>query len=81
MRWKAKRQWQDGDKRIRTKFLLFPKKIGDEVRWLETASWIETYHDSYMNHEDMDFMKWCVDSWITQEPCVLRENRGNGGGT
>lgn len=32
-----------GDKRVKTKFLWFPKKIGTEIRWLETATWVEVF--------------------------------------
>jgi hypothetical protein len=33
--------------RIKTKFLLFPKKIGHEIRWLEVASWKEEFRPYY----------------------------------
>lgn len=32
---------QEGDIRRRTAFLWLPLTIGDEVRWLETATWTE----------------------------------------
>lgn len=32
-----------GERRIVTKFLWFPKRIGNEERWLEKASWVEKY--------------------------------------
>lgn len=32
---------QEGDVRRRTAFLWLPLTIGDEVRWLETATWTE----------------------------------------
>jgi hypothetical protein len=31
------------ESRTKTKFLLFPKRIGTELRWLETASWREEF--------------------------------------
>lgn len=38
------------DTRIRKGFLLFPKKIGNEIRWLETAKWKERYtYDHELN--------------------------------
>lgn len=30
-----------GERRTVTRFLLFPKYIGNEMRWLETATWEE----------------------------------------
>ena len=32
-----------GDQRIKNRFLLFPKTIGKETRWLEYTRWIEIY--------------------------------------
>ena len=39
-------RWCDpviGGERVRTAFLLLPKRIGDETRWLETATWVEEW--------------------------------------
>ena len=33
--------------RVRSGFLLFPKRIGTERRWLETAAWEEEFIPSY----------------------------------
>lgn len=30
-----------GQKRVKTKFLFFPKKINYELRWLERAMWVQ----------------------------------------
>ena len=39
MRWKKESEPGPNNKwRVVTKFLLFPKRIGDEVRWLERVS-------------------------------------------
>lgn len=32
-----------GTRRVQTKFLWFPRCIDGEIRWLETASWSETW--------------------------------------
>lgn len=40
MRWKTHKTW---DTRIKTGFLIIPKKLGDEWRWLEVASWEQEY--------------------------------------
>jgi hypothetical protein len=34
---------QDGDERIRSGFLLFPKTIDNETRWLEWTKWLEEW--------------------------------------
>lgn len=49
MRWsdikKAKEpKYQHGQLRTVRRFLLFPKKIGHETRWLEIATWIQEFH-------------------------------------
>lgn len=43
MRWKPKQPPRIGDLRLRRGFLLFPRRIGDDVRWLEKAAWRERY--------------------------------------
>lgn len=35
------------DTRTITKFLFFPKTINNELRWLETATWVEAYIEKY----------------------------------
>lgn len=37
MRLKLKEPYEDGEKRVVTKFLLLPRRIGLERRWLEKA--------------------------------------------
>lgn len=58
-------RWQDtpikegpkwGDRRIKTRFLLFPKCMGGEWRWLETATWIQEYE--FRSTEDYYYGKW-----------------------
>jgi hypothetical protein len=34
---------KDGDTRKRSGYLVFPKRIDDELRWLEYAEWEEKY--------------------------------------
>lgn len=47
---------REGDMRIRKKFLLFPKTMynpitrKDEMRWLETTSWVQTYVFAYLSY-------------------------------
>ena len=52
---------KNGDLRIRTQFLLFPKEINREVRWLERASWQEKYCTGYI------FLKWLELKWVDEE--------------
>lgn len=40
MRWKRPRHESE---RTVTAFLWLPKRIGDETRWLERATWLERY--------------------------------------
>jgi len=57
MRWEEKRAKQndyDGETRIVSKFLLFPRKIGSEWRWWENAKIeqrcsfeYDLYHDTF----------------------------------
>lgn len=41
MRFQVREPWKDGDARTRRGFLILPKKIGNEWRWLEWAIWRE----------------------------------------
>lgn len=34
---------QDGEKRVKRRFLIFPKTINRDFRWLEVATWEEQY--------------------------------------
>jgi hypothetical protein len=45
MRWKQKEEKQplSGDVRFKTGFLLFPKFLNGETRWLEKTSWVQKY--------------------------------------
>lgn len=46
MKWKSKLQHNEpkiGDERICRQFLLLPKKINNQTRWLERATWLERY--------------------------------------
>jgi hypothetical protein len=47
---------EDGIKRVRTKFLWFPKTIYKETRWLETAAWKERYR--------ADYSRWKPFEWV-----------------
>jgi len=38
-----------GNKRTRKAFLLFPKRINNETRWLEVAKWIQEERHNFYN--------------------------------
>lgn len=48
-----------GDTREQEKFLLLPKRIWNEVRWLEVARWREVY-DGYSK-------QWKCNAWLDRE--------------
>ena len=52
----------NGDVRTQKKFLLFPKRIKDETRWLEVATWEETCHWETRSSIHTPF-KWKVETW------------------
>ena len=68
MEWNTNLKVQVGDKRIVTKFLLFPKSINGITRWLEVASWQERY--KYVQYE----CKWIGIKWIDRNNIKELEN-------
>jgi hypothetical protein len=62
MRW-THREDQLGAQRIRHRFLWFPKRIGDETRWLETACWGETYRITGSNRWGAESHGWSATQW------------------
>lgn len=56
MRIVLKTKPKGGDTRIKSGFLWFPKIIQNEIRWLEYATWHETYYQSVPY--------WDADKWI-----------------
>lgn len=51
-----------GDRRIKKRFLLFPKTIQNETRWMETASW-EQYYKTYKNGYNLNMGVWVDYKW------------------
>jgi len=51
----------EGDKRIRTSFLLWPKTIKQETRWMEKATWEEIYEPG------LDWCQFIPVRWIDIE--------------
>lgn len=60
MRWSTKR-YEDRSTCIRSWFLLFPKTIRHETRWLEWATWEEMYVVG------VDYSAWMPARWIDEE--------------
>lgn len=58
MRWSSPKHL---DTRIRSGFLFTPKRIGKETRWLEHATWLETFHE-YGSTSGSDWVPtaWCA---------------------
>jgi len=58
MRWKRTPHLKYGTHRTRTAFLWLPKNIHREVRWLQWATWQETFY--YTARYEF----WYPDRWI-----------------
>ena len=54
MRWN--KVWNNGDTRTKCRFLILPKRIYKQWRWLEMATWTEHYYDGW----------WFPDQWVDQ---------------
>lgn len=72
MRIKLKTKPRKGEKRFVDKFLFFPLKIGDEIRWLEFSK-IEQigvekrYYDVYLDVHSY-YVKWMNIRFVDYEP-------------
>ena len=54
----APKNAKEGDKRIRRGFLIFPKQLEYETRWLEVATWEEELKSGY------EFSWWEATRWV-----------------
>lgn len=65
---KKVKELQEGDIRIKNTFLLFPKYINREWRWLEKAKWRERvylkYHCTPESKISWYAPAWTVDEWV-----------------
>lgn len=50
-----------GQIRKKSKYLIFPKKIGTQLRWLEKATWEEKY-----GYGKLDNKRWIAFKWINE---------------
>ncbi len=75
MRWNKKQPPKENDIRIKTRFLLFPKCINNEGRWLEKTSWTQKLKGFYYDVFDeltgkfnQEYIKrWKDMEWINKE--------------
>jgi len=65
---KEKARYKDGDELICSGFLFLPKKISNEWRWLERASWRQqAISVSALDPDvltDMEFLDWVCIEWV-----------------
>ena len=54
----------DGQERIITKYLIFPKRIGDEIRWLETATFKQILYNRCDYTCGTTWWEWNDVEWI-----------------
>jgi len=67
MRWTANHYHKNGATRLKEKFLLFPKRIGRETRWLEYATWREKFKTNVLTPTKGGTMrcdKWKPTDWV-----------------
>lgn len=62
VRWKKRtREPGWGDRRVRSGFLLWPREINGESRWLEWAEWVESYDYIWIGSGNR--LKWRTVRW------------------
>lgn len=54
-----------GNKRIRKGFLLFPKCMGNELRWLEHAKWEQEYVE--YAEDSLRLYGWYNIKWLSEQ--------------
>lgn len=65
MRWKSGKPRFHGDMRTITIFLLLPRKISHEWRWLETVSIVQKANRVYSPHGS--FLHWEDVKWVDKK--------------
>jgi hypothetical protein len=68
MRWKSYWNPEEGDIRYKEKFLLVPKRINNEWRWLEKAKYKQVYERYYDGYYELYYesynLKWRNKEWM-----------------
>lgn len=57
MRWIIGPYPEFGETRIKKGFLFLPKRVDNELRWLEKATWMERY----------TYNKWYIIRWLNHQ--------------
>lgn len=68
MRTYHKPEPKTGDRRHVRQFIIIPKRIGDETRWLERATWAEQYIE-YLRASTVGTVRvrgWVPIEWINK---------------
>ena len=73
MRWKQKSGHKLGDTRRRSRFLLVPKCIRGEWRWLERAAWVERATEVYCGASGEVLPQWFAMHWARSQPDDILE--------
>tara|TARA_R110002020_G_scaffold33556_5_gene102168 strand:- start:557 stop:841 length:285 start_codon:yes stop_codon:yes gene_type:complete len=48
------------DLRLRKMFLLFPKQLGNDRRWLETVYVVQRYRREYASYDSWESQNWII---------------------
>jgi hypothetical protein len=69
MRWKTKQSPNIGDTRVVKRFLLFPKEIDGEYRWLEVSRIEQRYERDYISVGlgMGSYCRWQDSAWVIME--------------
>ena len=66
---------RDGDRRTRRAFLLWPLRIGREMRWLERTSWVEVA-ETWWSYPGRGIVRrwtvWCPIAWVAERGEIMR---------
>ena len=64
---KIKTSAGNGEQRLRVGFLFFPRTINGERRWLEYASWMQTFTYHWRLGSSWNDSYWCLYPQIKEE--------------
>lgn len=66
MRWNHRPNLRLGDRRVVTKFLWWPKRIDNQTRWLECATYAQTVHEcrDSLRGVDVFYYGWKDTEWV-----------------
>lgn len=74
MKWQVVDNRKDGQKRVITKFLWFPKRIGNEWRWFERATIKQTLHKMADPTSGSVWWEWWDREWIDSKSEIRFDN-------